>query len=62
MAGASLVMPFLQRLPTQMLLTNLMTYFPSMAISSDALDVEWIRSPHKWDTGLSSDSCSHLAF
>lgn len=50
MAGASLFMPFLPLLPTQILLTNLMTDFPSMAISTDAVDAEWIRSPHKWDT------------
>ena len=36
MAGASLFLPFLPLLPKQILLTNLMTDFPEMAIATDS--------------------------
>jgi Mg2+-importing ATPase len=49
MAGASLFLPFLPLLPKQILLTNLLTDFPEMAIASDRVDVESIAIPHKWD-------------
>jgi magnesium-transporting ATPase (P-type) len=35
MAGASLLMPFLPFLPTQILLTNLLTDFPEVTIATD---------------------------
>jgi Mg2+-importing ATPase len=38
MAGASLFLPFLPLLPTQVLLTNLMTDFPELAIPTDSVD------------------------
>jgi len=40
MAGASLLLPFLPLLPTQILLTNLMTDFPEMTIARDSVDAE----------------------
>lgn len=49
MAGASLFLPFLPLLPKQILLTNLMTDFPEMAIATDKVDDINIRSPQKWD-------------
>ena len=49
MAGASLMMPFLPLLPKQILLTNLLTDFPEMAIATDKVDDINIRSPQKWD-------------
>lgn len=49
MAGASLLLPFLPLLPKQILLTNLMTDFPSMSISTDNVDESWIKKPRKWD-------------
>ncbi|MEN6519860.1 MAG: magnesium-translocating P-type ATPase [Armatimonadota bacterium] len=49
MAGASLFLPFLPLLPTQILLTNLLTDFPEMAIASDSVDPEIVREPHRWD-------------
>lgn len=52
MAGASLILPFLPLLPKQILLTNLLTDFPSMAISTDNVDEEWIKQPKKWDIGF----------
>ena len=49
MAGASLFLPFLPMLPKQILLTNLLTDFPEMAIAGDRVDPEFIEGPHRWD-------------
>jgi Mg2+-importing ATPase len=49
MAGASLLLPFLPLLPKQILLTNLLADIPEMAISTDAVDDDWISRPHRWD-------------
>jgi len=52
MAGASMFLSFLPLLPKQILLTNLMTDLPSMAIATDSVDEEWTEKPHKWDIGF----------
>jgi Mg2+-importing ATPase len=52
MAGASLFLPFLPLLPKQILLTNLLTDFPEMAIATDSVDAEMIKQPRKWDIGF----------
>ncbi|HTZ41357.1 MAG TPA: magnesium-translocating P-type ATPase [Syntrophales bacterium] len=49
MAGASLFLPFLPLLPTQILLTNLLTDFPEMTISTDSVDAELSGRPQRWD-------------
>ena len=49
MAGASLFLPFLPLLPTQILLTNLLTDFPEMTIATDTVDKELIEEPHRWN-------------
>ena len=49
MAGASLFLPFLPLLPTQVLLTNLMTDFPEMTIATDSVDAEMVDHPRRWD-------------
>jgi len=49
MAGASLFLPFLPLLPTQILLTNLLTDFPEMTIATDTVDKELVEEPHRWD-------------
>lgn len=49
MAGASLFLSFLPLLPTQVLLTNLLTDFPEMAIASDRVDAELVERPRRWD-------------
>jgi Mg2+-importing ATPase len=49
MAGASLFLPFLPLLPKQILLTNLLTDFPEMAIATDRVDTASIEKPHRWD-------------
>ncbi|BBO34325.1 HAD-IC family P-type ATPase [Lacipirellula parvula] len=49
MAGASLFLPFLPLLPQQILLLNLMTDFPEMAIANDHVDDELLAAPRRWD-------------
>jgi Mg2+-importing ATPase len=49
MAGVSLFIPFLPLLPKQILLTNLLTDFPEMAIATDNVDDEMINYPRRWD-------------
>ena len=49
MAGASLFLSFLPLLPKQILLTNLLTDFPEMAIATDRVDALSVDKPHRWD-------------
>ena len=49
MAGVSLFIPFLPLLPKQILLTNLLTDFPEMAIATDKVDEQMIDYPRRWD-------------
>ncbi|WP_297687500.1 magnesium-translocating P-type ATPase [uncultured Anaerococcus sp.] len=49
MAGASIFLKFLPLLPKQILLTNLLTDFPSLQIASDSVDETWLEKPVKWD-------------
>jgi Mg2+-importing ATPase len=49
MAGASLFLPFLPLLPKQILLTNLLTDLPEMAIATDSVDDELLHKPRRWD-------------
>ncbi len=49
MAGASLFLPFLPLLPTQILLVNLLTDLPEMAIATDTVDPELVDRPRRWD-------------
>lgn len=52
MAGASLFLPFLPLLPKQILLTNLLTDFPEMAIATDRVDQINLQTPQRWDFGF----------
>jgi Mg2+-importing ATPase len=52
MAGASLFLPFLPLVPKQVLLTNLLTDLPEMAIASDAVDPEATATPQRWDVAM----------
>ena len=52
MAGASLFLPFLPLLPKQVLLTNLLTDLPEMAIATDKVDDMQIQAPQRWDMGF----------
>jgi Mg2+-importing ATPase len=49
MAGASLLLPFLPLLPTQILLTNFLTDFPELTIATDRVDSEMVDRPRRWD-------------
>ena len=49
MAGASLLLPFLPLLPKQILLTNLLTDLPEMAIATDHVDASALERPRHWD-------------
>jgi Mg2+-importing ATPase len=55
MAGASLFLSFLPLLPKQILLTNLLTDLPEMAIARDRVDAEWVSRPHRWDVRFIRD-------
>lgn len=48
-AAASLFLPFLPMLPKQILLTNLLSDFPYLAIASDNVDKNQLNNPGKWD-------------
>jgi Mg2+-importing ATPase len=52
MAGASLFLSFLPLLPTQILLTNLLTDLPEMTIATDTVDPELVNRPQRWDIGF----------
>jgi Mg2+-importing ATPase len=49
MAGASLFLPFLPLLPTQILLNNFLADFPAMTIATDRVDPELVARPRRWD-------------
>jgi Mg2+-importing ATPase len=55
MAGASLFLSFLPLLPTQVLLTNLMTDFPEMAIPTDSVDSSMVQKPRRWNVKFIRD-------
>jgi Mg2+-importing ATPase len=52
MAGASLFLSFLPLLPTQILLTNLLTDLPEMTIATDTVDPELVERPQRWNIGF----------
>src|SRR5450432_1611995 len=49
MAGASLFLPFLPMLPTQILLNNFLYDLAQVTIPSDNVDDEYIRTPQRWN-------------
>jgi P-type Mg2+ transporter len=52
MAGASIFLPFLPMLPTQILLNNFLYDTAQITIPSDNVDEQYIRSPRRWDMKL----------
>jgi Mg2+-importing ATPase len=52
MALASIYLPFLPLLATQILLNNLLSDIPAMGIAGDNVDPAWERSPHRWNIRL----------
>lgn len=55
MALASVFLPFLPLLATQILLNNLLADLPAMAIARDRVDPEWVAGPRQWDTEFIRD-------
>ncbi|TCR75598.1 magnesium-translocating P-type ATPase [Rhizobium sp. BK376] len=49
MAAASMALPFLPLLAKQILLNNLLSDIPSMAIATDNVDSTTLRRPQQWD-------------
>ncbi len=49
MAAASVVLPFLPMLPTQVLLNNFLYDISEIPIPMDVVDDAYIRAPHRWD-------------
>jgi len=52
MAGASVFLPFLPMLPTQILLNNFLYDAAQITIPTDNVDEEYVRSPRRWDMTL----------
>jgi P-type Mg2+ transporter len=52
MAGASLFLPFLPMLPTQILLNNFLYDMAQITIPTDNVDDAYVRAPQRWDIGL----------
>jgi Mg2+-importing ATPase len=52
MAAASVLLPFLPMLLTQILLNNLLYDFAQLTIPSDRVDGTWLSAPHRWDIRL----------
>jgi Mg2+-importing ATPase len=52
MAGASLFLPFLPMLPTQILLNNFLYDLAQVTIPTDNVDPEYLRRPQRWDIHL----------
>jgi Mg2+-importing ATPase len=50
MAAASLLLPFLPMLASQILLENFLSDIPSTAIAGDNVDPEWVAKPRRWNT------------
>ncbi len=52
MAAASMFLPFLPMLPTQILLNNFLYDFSQVTIPSDNVDETYMLKPHRWDMNL----------
>jgi len=52
MVGASFFLPFFPLFPKQILLDNLLTDLPSMAIATDNVDSNLLDSPKRWNIGF----------
>jgi Mg2+-importing ATPase len=55
MAGASLFLPFLPMLPSQILLLNFLYDVSQVTIPTDTVDETFIEKPHRWDIRLIRD-------
>jgi P-type Mg2+ transporter len=50
MAVASVFLPFLPLLASQVLLNNFLSDIPATTIAGDRVDAEWLARPRRWDT------------
>jgi Mg2+-importing ATPase len=50
MAAASVFLPFLPLLASQVLLNNFLSDIPATTIAGDNVDPEWVAKPRRWDT------------
>jgi Mg2+-importing ATPase len=55
MAGASLFLPFLPMLPTQILLNNFLYDLAQITIPTDNVDDSYMHKPRKWNIGVIRD-------
>jgi P-type Mg2+ transporter len=51
MAAASLVLPFLPLLASQVLLNNFLSDLPAIGLADDRVDPELVEQPRRWDIG-----------
>lgn len=49
MAAASMILPFLPLLASQILLNNFLSDIPGTTIAGDNVDPEWVARPRRWD-------------
>lgn len=59
-AGASLFLPFLPMLPTQILLNNLLYDLSELAIPTDNVDTEYVERAKRWDIAFIRNSMIFL--
>ena len=52
MAAASVLLPFLPMLPTQVLLNNFLYDLSQLTIPADNVDPEYVRKPQHWNIGI----------
>jgi P-type Mg2+ transporter len=55
MAAASLFLPFLPMMPTQILLNNFLYDLAQVTIPTDNVDPEYVRKPQRWNIGIIRD-------
>ncbi|VTU30986.1 Magnesium-transporting ATPase, P-type 1 [Variovorax sp. PBL-H6] len=55
MAVASVLLPFLPLLASQILLNNFLSDIPAATIASDTVDDEWVAKPRRWDMAFIRD-------
>ena len=55
MAAASVMLPFLPLLASQILLNNFLSDIPAATIAGDNVDAGWIDKPRRWDTAFIRD-------
>ena len=55
MAVASVFLPFLPLLASQILLNNFLSDIPAAAIAGDRVDPEWVERPRRWDSDFIRD-------